>query len=120
MNISLNGVTLHVKDIQKSKEFYSKIPGAKLIHETPGQFALFQVGQGRLGLLQHGEGKFHMEFDSADLDAMYAQLRENGLEPESPPQERPWGQRDFLAIDPDGNMVEFGQMEAPGDWGKAS
>ena len=108
MSVSLNGVTLHVADIEKSKEFYLKIPGVTLIHETPGQFAMIQVGQGRLGLLQNVEGKFHMEFDSPDVDATYEQLMANGLTPESPPVDRPWGQRDFLAIDPDGNMVEFG------------
>lgn len=105
---SLNGVTLHVSDVERSLDFYQRVPGAQLLVHRPGAFALLQIGSGRLGLLKWPKPTFHLEFDSADLDSMYAALREAGLEPQSPPQTRPWGERDFLLLDPDGNMIEFG------------
>jgi catechol 2,3-dioxygenase-like lactoylglutathione lyase family enzyme len=109
MSVSLEGVTLHVRDVERSLEFYARIPGVLVLHHRPGDFALLQVGNGRLGLLQgNRETLFHIEFDADNLDSMYEELRTVGLEPESPPTERPWGQRDFRLIDPDGNMVEFG------------
>ncbi|HZO87507.1 MAG TPA: VOC family protein [Chthonomonadaceae bacterium] len=104
--VSLDGLTLHVQDVERSVQFYSRIPGAVLVHHRPGQFALFQFGKGCLGLLQVGGG-FHAELETADLDAMYAQLRAAGIEPESPPAKRPWGETDFLVKDPDGNLLEF-------------
>jgi catechol 2,3-dioxygenase-like lactoylglutathione lyase family enzyme len=107
MNASLNGLTLHVEDVERSLEFYARIPGAVVAHHRPGQFALLRIGAGRLGLLKLGRGTFHMELGTADLDAMYAALQEAGLQPESPPVQRPWGERDFLLIDPDGNTIEF-------------
>src|SRR5690242_2646930 len=94
VTVSLTGLTLHVADVERSREFYSRIPGTRLVHHRPGEFALFMVGGGRLGLLQYGKG-FHMEWETPDLDAMYAQLREVGIEPESPPQKRAWGRTDF-------------------------
>src|SRR5438309_1166660 len=106
MAISLSGLTLHVADVERSREFYARIPGAKLLYHRPSEFALFQIGEGRLGLLQYGKG-FQMEFDSPDLDATYQEIIDAGLRPEGPPENRPWGQRDFRVLDPDGNMLEF-------------
>jgi catechol 2,3-dioxygenase-like lactoylglutathione lyase family enzyme len=107
-DISLEGLTLHVADVRRSLDFYSRIPGAQVVFEQAGRFALLQIGKGRLGLLQYGSG-FHVELEAADLDKVYAQVREAGLEPESPPTLRPWGERDFLVTDPDGNKIEFGE-----------
>src|SRR5690349_13551953 len=114
MAISLNGLTLHVADVERSCDFYVHIPGAKLLSYHPSEFALFQIGEGRLGLLKHPKGfhlelnrGFHMEFESPDLDATYREVCEAGFQPESPPQDRPWGQRDFRVLDPDGNLLEF-------------
>ncbi len=108
--VSLNGTTLHVLDVENSLDFYKRIPGAELIIHRPNQFALLKFGQGRLGLLKWKTPTFHIEMDSNDMDAMHAQLVENGITPEGPPQDHPWGQRDFLVLDPDGNMIEFGQQ----------
>jgi catechol 2,3-dioxygenase-like lactoylglutathione lyase family enzyme len=107
---TLEGLTLHVADLERSIAFYSKVPGADLTLHIPGQFAMFKIGAGRLGLLQHGETKFHVEIETDDLDAMHAALIEAGLEPNGPPTTHEWGQRDFLVYDPDGNMIEFGDL----------
>ena len=106
--VSLNGLTLHVADVERSLEFYRKIPGSTVVVHQVGEFAILRVGRGRLGLLRHDEGRFHIELDTTDLDAIYDRLLQVGLHPESPPAERPWGERDFLVLDPDGNLIEFG------------
>lgn len=112
---SLTGLTLHVKDVEQSLEFYKKIPDARVIVHRPGHFALMMIGKGQLGLLRHDEGKFHVEIDTPSLEAMHDALCANGLKPETPPEDRSWGQRDFLLIDPDGNMLEFGSNQPGGD-----
>ena len=45
-DITLEGLSLHVSDVERSIEFYSRIPGAQLVGHRPGQFARFQIGTG--------------------------------------------------------------------------
>src|SRR2546421_2748599 len=114
MEASLTGLTLHVEDVERSRDFYRRIPGAVLVHHRPGDFALFQLGEGRLGLLSarflRDEGpRFHIEVSSslAGVDELHEQVRANGIEPQGPPTDRSWGERTFHVSDPDGNLIEF-------------
>ena len=114
METSLAGLTLHVQDIEHSVAFYSRIPGANLVVHQPGQFAMFRLGHGRLCLLKLNLPRpFHIEMEVPDLDTMYKLLGEAGIEPESPPTDRPWGERDCRVIDPDGNIPEFDTADIP-------
>jgi len=113
---SLSGVTLHVKDVQRSLEFYTRIPGAKIVVPLQGKkksgFAMVQIGSGCIGLLSGVKGmKFHLEVEASDLDDMYETLIARGFKPQGPPEERPWGIRDMHLMDPDGYLVEFDQAE---------
>jgi catechol 2,3-dioxygenase-like lactoylglutathione lyase family enzyme len=75
MQVSLTGVSLHVKDIQQAKEFYLRIPGASLDHERGDFFASIRIGAGRVNLVRvNREEKFHLEFGSDDLDSLRAKL----------------------------------------------
>jgi catechol 2,3-dioxygenase-like lactoylglutathione lyase family enzyme len=114
MDVSLTGLTLHVDDVERSRDFYMRIPGAVLVQHRPGDFALLQLGEGRLGLLSaryvpDGGPRFHVEVSSslAGVDALYEQVRAGGIEPQSPPTDRSWGERTFHLSDPDGNLIEF-------------
>jgi catechol 2,3-dioxygenase-like lactoylglutathione lyase family enzyme len=111
MSISLVGLTLHVADVERSLDFYKRLPDSSILFHMPGRFALLRVGSGRLGLLQDTKRPFHVEIDCQDLDATCAQLKESGFQTEGPNM-RPWGERDVLVIDPDGNLVEFGEEHA--------
>jgi len=104
-NVSLEGMTLRVADVERSLEFYSKIPGARVEMHRPGSFALLSIGSGRLGLLQ--EGPTHLEFDTADPDRLYEQFKAAGLPVEEPPALKSWGEYDFTIHDPDGHCLEF-------------
>lgn len=42
--VSLDGLTLPVENVEKSLEFYQKMPGATVTFHRPGQFALLQIG----------------------------------------------------------------------------
>ncbi len=114
MDASLEGLTLHVASVERSRDFYLGIPGAELVHQRGDEFALLRIGRSHLGLLNRrflrdGGPGFHMEIStSADgVDALYDRVREGGIEPTGPPRDRPWGERTFHATDPDGNLVEF-------------
>ncbi|HEY2714552.1 MAG TPA: VOC family protein [Chthoniobacterales bacterium] len=112
MNISLVGLTLHVADVDRSLAFYRRLPDSSILFHMPGTFALLKVGSGRLGLLQDQKRPFHVEIDCQDLDATCALLKESGFQMEGPTT-RAWGERDALVVDPDGNLVEFGQARGP-------
>jgi catechol 2,3-dioxygenase-like lactoylglutathione lyase family enzyme len=103
--VSLGGLTLHVADVERSLEFYKKIPGAQVAVHRPGFFALLYFGGAHLGLLK--QGPTHLEFHSEDPDAMYQQLKDAGLPMEEPPSAKFWGEYEFTIHDPDGNCLEF-------------
>jgi catechol 2,3-dioxygenase-like lactoylglutathione lyase family enzyme len=106
--VRLEGLTLHVADLQRSVEFYSRIPGAEKVMQFGTKFAMFKFGDGRLGLIQAEKPGFHIELGTEKhLDEMYEKVLAAGFQPESPPTDRPWGRRDFILLDPDGNMLEF-------------
>jgi lactoylglutathione lyase len=114
METSLEGLTLHVESVERSRDFYLGIPGAQLLHERGDEFALLQIGGARLGLLNRrvlraGGPGFHMEISTSAtaVDDLYERVRAAGIEPDGPPRDRPWGERTFHATDPDGNLVEF-------------
>lgn len=109
MRASLEGLTLHVRDIEASREFYARIPGAVLESHRPGEFALFRIGKSHLGLLQSTTTGLHLEVSTADVDDFYKRLVAAGVKPVGAPRDRPWGERTFNVRDPDGNLLEFQQ-----------
>lgn len=106
-SVSFEGLTLHVKDVERARDFYARIPGVELERHQPDEFALFRIGDRWLGLLLAREPGFHIEFAVADLDEAYARLRKSGIEPRGRPRQRGWGERTFVVVDPDGNQLEF-------------
>jgi len=106
MTISLVGLTLHVADVDRSVEFYRRLPGAAVPFHLPGRFAMLRLGAGRLGLLADRKRPFHVELEVPDLAEAAAELRRLGCEVDGPTR-RQWGEEDVLVTDPDGNLLEF-------------
>jgi catechol 2,3-dioxygenase-like lactoylglutathione lyase family enzyme len=107
MRASLEGLTFHVHDLERSREFYARIPGAVLEAHRPGDFALFRIGRARLGLLHSKTTGLHLEVNTTNVDEFYELLIAAGVEPTGAPRDRPWGERTFNVRDPDGNLIEF-------------
>lgn len=48
--------------------------------------------------------------DVEDIDLLYEEMKSAGVvHPNGPLANQPWGQREFAILDPDGNMIKFGQ-----------
>lgn len=114
MHTSLEGLTLHVDDVERARDFYLRIPGVESLQHRPGEFALLGIGRSRLGLLTRrflpsGAPTFHLEISTTSdgVDELYERVQAAGIRPDGPPVDRPWGERTFHATDPDGNLVEF-------------
>lgn len=115
--LSLAGVTVRVQDVERSLEFYTKLPGAQVIVHRPGLFAMLRIGTGRLGLLQmESAPPFHLELEAPrDLETFSQELREAGMDNVKLPTHKKWGEFDFTVRDPDGTLLEFesiGQQES--------
>lgn len=42
-----------------------------------------------------------------DIDAFYSSIRGRGVPVAEPPEDAPWGTREMLVVDPDGNRLRF-------------
>ncbi len=105
IDVSMEGLTLRVTDIERSLAFYKMIPGVEEIVHRHGEFALLAVGKGMVGLLKYGAT--YVEFGTADVDGLYLHLQEVGFPVEGAPSQKPWGAYTFTVHDPDGHVLEF-------------
>lgn len=129
MNLSsfrFEGLTLTVRDIERSLDFYGKKLGLTVEHNATPDFAMIRIGDkaggGTLGLLSIARAKsdgaeetsalqkrsIHVEFSTDDLDGLYKDLQSRGVIFHEPPHDEPW-ERSMTAFDPDGYAVEFAQ-----------
>lgn len=121
--VRLEGLTLTVKNVKRSVEFYSKKLGLKCEVYAAPHFAMIRVGAGgTIGLLAWTEAKkegaapstakqkraIHVELSTDDLDGLYKKLVAKGVKFHEPPHDEPW-ERSATAFDPDGYAVEFAQ-----------
>ena len=107
---------LQVSDARRSEDFYCEVLGfAKdWEHRFAEDFPLYvSVSRGplRLHLSEHGQGgsrKAELFIAVQDVDTTYSGLMERGLEADGPPEDRPYGVRDFGLSDPDGHHLVLG------------
>jgi uncharacterized glyoxalase superfamily protein PhnB len=112
-----------VNDLEKSLAFYRDVLGFQVEQEWKGEDGKvrgvsFRAGKVTLMIGQDdwkkgrdrrkGEG-FRMYFETGnDVDAFAKGIQARGGTLESPPEDKPWGYRDFNMTDPDGFKMTFG------------
>ncbi|HSI87325.1 MAG: VOC family protein [Candidatus Methylacidiphilales bacterium] len=99
------------KDVAVSRQFYLDF-GFDITWEAPdGKMVAFEAGTKRFlvqnAWLAQPAGDFIMHMLVPDVDAWYEHLCSQGLKEKygtllNPPQDRPWGLRDFFFTDPSG------------------
>src|SRR3569832_429756 len=104
------------KDFALSKRFYQDL-GFNLAWSSDG---LAYLHQGRSSFLlqnfyvkEHAD-KFMLHLLVEDVEAWWAHVRDNALAAKygvkaDPPEDRPWGIRDFVVVDPAGVLWRIGQ-----------
>jgi catechol 2,3-dioxygenase-like lactoylglutathione lyase family enzyme len=134
--IRMEGLTLAVKDVKRSIEFYGKTLGLAVEMNSAPDFAMIRVGGeggGTIGLLaaRHANRKgvksptraqhaaIHVELSTDDLDGLYKRLKARGVRFHEPPHDEAW-ERAMQAIDPDGYTVEIAQGRRGHNQPKAS
>ena len=119
-------VILYVTDLDRSISFYRDIVGLPFKFSESGyaefategtKFALFERARlpqliGRVG--GQSDATMEVAFLVEDVDEEAERLGGAGVTGLAGPVDRPWGQRTFHFLDPDGHVVEFAQ-ELPRD-----
>ena len=103
---------LNVKDARASADFYCRVLGFQQDweHQFGEGFPLY-LSLSRdnltLHLNEHGndDAPTTLIISVEDVDAAYADIRKQGFEPPAPPQDQPYGVRDFSLCDPDGHQL---------------
>lgn len=112
--MNLNQITIPVKNLAASIEFYQKL-GLTLIVDSPeNRYARFEcpgdaaTAGATFSLHETDEptnGETSLYFEAADVDARVAELKEAGLRFETEPTDQAWLWREAWTRDPDGNRV---------------
>ena len=105
--------TLRITDLARARAFYVDGLGFTVDweHRFEPHFPVFmQITRDGLTLYlsQHSGdcevgGLVHLYVP--DVDAWYAGITASGIHVPAPPEDQPWGNRDFRVADPDGNRL---------------
>jgi predicted enzyme related to lactoylglutathione lyase len=117
MNLADATVTqllIPVDEFERGVSFYRDVLGIPLVFSAPPQMAFFQCGAVRLlvGVMPAGQKAQRgsaIYFSVADIEGVYAALREKGVEFKAPPHvvNRSAESQTWLVefVDPDGNQL---------------
>ncbi len=107
---SLNQVTVAASDYSASVAFYKSLGLRQIVDSPDNGYARFEAANGAT-LSLHQDHNFVpasgtvIYFESWDLDGWVAQLKRQGVEFTSAPQDRDWLWRDAYLCDPFGNLI---------------
>ena len=114
----ISAVTLAVRDMARSVEFYTHKVGLELLYGgIDSSFSSFRIGAGYLNLTLAPEADPNwwgrLIFYVDDVDAMYRRLVDAGLETTTAPADAAWGERYFHINDPDAHELSFAKPQVP-------
>ena len=108
-------VTLTVKDLNRSIEFYGKVLGLQGKYVLK-DYAGFDCCGVEIGLKTWGEhekprkGEPCINFLVDDIEEAYEILKKNNVKIIKGPEDTPWGGRIIVFEDPDGNHLQFTEI----------
>ena len=121
MDLGAFSISLAVKDIQDSREFYEKLGFEIFTGDISQNWLILKKEECVVGLFQGMFEKNIMTFNPGwdnnaqpldsftDVRELQRQLKSKGLVPESEADENSKGPASFMVTDPDGNPILFDQ-----------
>ena len=121
MDLGAFSISLTVKDIQASKEFYEKLGFEFFGGDIIQNWVILKNGDSVIGLFQGMFDKNMLTFNPGwdgnaqeldeytDVRAIQRQLKKHGVEFTSEADESTTGPASFIVVDPDGNPILFDQ-----------
>ncbi len=105
--------TIPVTDIDRALRFYGDVLGFVVSFTNGDPVSLAVINQGdaelHLGIDRDKAGSSHTHLMVDNLDEVHDALRQAGVPIRQPPKVQPWGLRDLVVSDPDGNSFEFAE-----------
>lgn len=113
----LAGFCLTTKNVNVLTEFYRKVLDAtsegddthQEIHTEGASFAIYDDGE----VAEGASHNFYFTFDVDDVDTEFDRLLALGVTILAPPATQPWGLRNMIFRDPEGNRVVFRSKPQP-------
>ena len=110
------GITFYVSDMERAKRFYEETLGLEKKYEY-SSYVGFECGGVEIGLipkLENGKkvGPLSppVDFLVDDVEKVYNELKQKGVEFIEELHEEPWGGKQATFTDPDGNILEIVQI----------
>lgn len=107
---------LPMRDKNVTKDFYINKLGFELFGGDFDFYLMVQKDQVQIHFfefkeLDPAENYGQVYIRTNDIDALYASMLENdiSIHPNGKLQTKPWGQKEFSLLDPDSNLLTFGQ-----------
>lgn len=112
--------------LEETKRYYTETAGFRVVYDLPTylQVALGEGDAPELCFMKPDgfpDGVVRPAYDgkglivsipTPDADAKYVALKHAGAELLSAPENKPWGWRSFLAVDPNGVLLDFFHVES--------
>ena len=117
MQLGNFSISLTVKDIHKSKQFYEKLGFVEVAGKIEDKWLVLQNGTCKIGLFEgmfeHNIMTFNPGWDSdgkevepfTDVRQLQRQLKAQGVTPTKEADENTSGPDFFTMVDPDGNQI---------------
>jgi catechol 2,3-dioxygenase-like lactoylglutathione lyase family enzyme len=107
-----------VTDVERARTFYADRLGFEVDWEwcdEPEEPAFLQLSRAGLSIYlsarpDRGPAGGLTYLYVGDVDAWCRELSERGVGGEAPPRDRPWGNREWVVTDPDGNRICFASV----------
>ena len=102
---------LPVADVRVSQAWYRDVLGFDVAFTWEQSYGGVCSGPVRIHLCradEPGSGQVYC-LEVGDPDALHARCREAGARIVSPPEDKPWGMREFTVEDPDGHRLRIGR-----------
>jgi len=121
MNLGAFSISLTVKDIKASKEFYEKLGFVIFGGDISQNWLIMKSGDHLVGLFQGMFEKNMLTFNPGwdqnannlnaftDIRTIQKKIKEQGIQIENEADETTEGPASFIVIDPDGNPILFDQ-----------
>lgn len=117
MKLGVFSVSLSVKDLSKSKDFYEKLGFVQFAGEMDKNYLIMKNGESIIGLFQGMFDNNILTFnpgwdhnannvnDFDDVRAIQKDIKSKGVELVSEAEEKGTGPASFVVMDPDGNAI---------------
>lgn len=120
MNLKFYSPVIFVKDIRKARKFYTEVLGQETEHDFganiifKSRLSLWEINEkheiaGIAGKSENGS-TFELYFETGNIEEIAGKIKATGAKFLHDIKTEPWGQMTFRFFDPDGHLIEIGEV----------